>query len=96
IEDHWVVSGTHYARTLGAWLERLDRHRDRILTLFGADHGPRGARAQLRRWRVFTIACEELFAFAHGNEWHVSHYRFTRDADRTPEHTDEHQGDHDR
>jgi cyclopropane-fatty-acyl-phospholipid synthase len=80
VEDHWVVSGTHYARTLHAWLDRLDRHRDRILARFAEDHGARGARAQLRRWRVFTIACEELFAFGRGNEWHVSHYRFVRPA----------------
>ena len=24
VQDRWAVSGTHYARTLRAWLERLD------------------------------------------------------------------------
>ena len=77
-DDRWAVSGTHYARSLHAWLERLDEHRDRVLQLF--DEHPEGvpARASLNRWRVFTIACEELFAFAGGDEWHVSHARFVR------------------
>ncbi len=78
IEDRWAVSGTHYARTLAAWLERLDAHADRVRQLFADADGSVSPRAAYHRWRVFTIACEELFAFAGGDEWHVSHYRFTR------------------
>lgn len=78
VDDHWIISGTHYARTLASWLERLDQNRDRILECFSRDHGRRQARVQWRRWRVFTIACEELFAFRGGDEWHVAHYRFMR------------------
>jgi cyclopropane-fatty-acyl-phospholipid synthase len=78
IDDRWAVSGTHYARSLHAWLDRLDAQRDRVLQLF-ADHPDQlPPRASLNRWRVFTIACEELFAFAGGDEWHVSHARFVR------------------
>lgn len=78
VDDHWVVAGTHYARTLRAWLDRLDADRDRAVQLLDAAGGPASGRAQYRRWRVFTIACEELFAFGSGDEWHVSHYRFAR------------------
>ena len=78
IEDHWVVSGMHYARTLHAWLDRIDANRDRILHLFGQTYGVDDAERWLHRWRVFTIACEELFAYHGGDEWHVSHYRFSR------------------
>lgn len=78
IEDRWAVSGRHYARSLRAWLERLDAERDRAVDLLAAGGPRRVGRVRLRRWRVFTIACEELFAFAGGDEWHVSHYRFSR------------------
>jgi cyclopropane fatty-acyl-phospholipid synthase-like methyltransferase len=29
LDDHWALSGRHYARSLRAWLDRLDAHRDR-------------------------------------------------------------------
>ncbi len=78
VEDRWAVSGRHYARTLRAWLDRLDLERERIVRLFEAGPGEVPATASLHRWRVFTIACEELFAFRGGDEWHVSHLRFVR------------------
>lgn len=81
LEDAWVVSGRHYARTLRAWLDRIDADRDGILAALAESDGPASPRAWLHRWRVFTIACEELFATRGGEEWHVSHYRFRRRAD---------------
>jgi cyclopropane-fatty-acyl-phospholipid synthase len=78
VEDHWVLSGRHYARTLRAWLDRLDADRGRATALLADTYGPRAGRAWFHRWRVFDIACEELFGFAGGDEWHVSHYRFVR------------------
>jgi cyclopropane-fatty-acyl-phospholipid synthase len=81
LEDHWIVSGTHYARTLRAWLARLDADRDRAVQLFADTYGTDRAIAWFHRWRVFDLACAELFATAGGDEWHVSHYLFSR---RTP------------
>jgi cyclopropane-fatty-acyl-phospholipid synthase len=78
VEDRWAVSGRHYARTLRAWLDRLDLHQDRILQLFADADDDVPPAARLHRWRVFTIACEELFAFRGGDEWHVTHLRFVR------------------
>ncbi len=78
IEDHWVVGGMHYARTLEAWLVEMDRHEDEIMALFGDTYGPDDARAWWHRWRLFNLACAELFAVDDGAEWHVSHHRFTK------------------
>ncbi|MEX2561861.1 MAG: cyclopropane-fatty-acyl-phospholipid synthase family protein [Nitriliruptoraceae bacterium] len=78
LDEHWRINGTHYARTLAAWLDRLDEHRDMIISRFADDLPRRRAKAQWRRWRVFTIACEELFAADAGDRWFVAHYRFAK------------------
>jgi cyclopropane-fatty-acyl-phospholipid synthase len=74
----WAVDGTHYSQTLEAWLERLDADRERIVDLFVDTYGRDAAVAWYRRWRVFNLACSELFAFDGGSEWHVTHTRMRR------------------
>lgn len=85
VEDQWVVDGRHYARTLEAWLVEMDRAEDEILAVFGDTYGPAHARAWWHRWRLFNLACAELFAHDGGAEWHVSHHRFAVRHDRAPE-----------
>jgi len=82
IRRHWRLSGLHYQKTSEAWLERLDSHRNEVLDLFAAGYGKGEARRWLVRWRVFFMACTELFGFAGGNEWIVSHYLFETSASR--------------
>jgi cyclopropane-fatty-acyl-phospholipid synthase len=69
IADAWQLPGTHYARTAEAWYDNLMAHRAEVTDLLGAP-------AQLQRWRVFFLACAELFGYADGAEWVVAHYRF--------------------
>ena len=66
--ERWRVSGEHYARTSEAWLERLAENETEIERQWG--------RAFLERWRVFFLACAELFGYRDGTEWLVAHYLF--------------------
>jgi cyclopropane-fatty-acyl-phospholipid synthase len=78
LEELWTVPGTHYARTLEDWLLRCDAERRRLLPVFQTDLGPAEGKRQLQRWRIFFMACAELFACRGGSEWFVSHYRFAK------------------
>jgi cyclopropane-fatty-acyl-phospholipid synthase len=78
LENRWAVSGTHYARTLEDWLVKCDQRRGELLPIFQADLGPVEGKLQFQRWRMFFMACAELFAYRGGNEWFVAHYLFAK------------------
>jgi cyclopropane-fatty-acyl-phospholipid synthase len=75
VQDRWAVNGTHYERTLRAWLERLDANSRRALALLEDTAGRREARRQLAAWRLFMISAAEIWGWRDGNEWLVSQYR---------------------
>jgi cyclopropane-fatty-acyl-phospholipid synthase len=72
--DRW--NGLHYEMTANAWLTNMDRNKDRIMPILQATYGAENAERWFRRWRIFFMACAELFAFNDGEEWFVSHYLF--------------------
>jgi cyclopropane-fatty-acyl-phospholipid synthase len=78
VEDHWVVPGTHYARTSEAWHSNLLANHDAAVASLIGPLSAEEARVQVRRWQMFFLACAELFGFDAGREWHVSHYRLSR------------------
>lgn len=80
IEAQWRYSGIHYWRTCEAWLKNLDRHHATLLAHFSRDLGDQEARIWLQRWRIFLMACAELFRYRRGTEWFVAHYRFCKSA----------------
>ena len=74
VRSHWRVNGTHYAKTARAWVERLDRQRAELETLLSDPGGERSPRRLVGAWRLFFLACEELWGWNHGRTWYVSHY----------------------
>jgi cyclopropane-fatty-acyl-phospholipid synthase len=82
IEEEWAVNGVHYGRTAKAWRENLEARRDEIMPVLRGTYGADAAR-WYHRWRLFYLACEELFGYREGEEWLVGHYRF-RPAERGP------------
>ena len=52
-------------------------HEDEVMAILRADLGADAAR-RFQRWRVFFLACAELFGFRRGREWIVAHYRFVK------------------
>jgi cyclopropane-fatty-acyl-phospholipid synthase len=78
VRETWVVSGTHYARTLAAWLERLDSHADRARAVLAEVVGERQAARALAQWRLFLLSTEQMWGWRDGQEWMVSHYLLGR------------------
>ncbi len=78
IEAQWRVDGRHYARTAEHWLANLDARRSEALVILERQYGSAQKRRWLQRWRIFFMACAELWGYNGGQEWWVSHYRFKR------------------
>ena len=76
IREHWRVSGVHYQKTSEAWLNKMDKNRQAVMDLFASVYGQKEALRWVVRWRVFFMACAELFGYREGREWIVSHYLF--------------------
>jgi cyclopropane-fatty-acyl-phospholipid synthase len=76
VEKHWHVSGSHYGKTSEAWLKNMDAHKAEIMPLFEQTYGKHQAVKWWVYWRLFYMACAELWNFNNGNEWIVSHYLF--------------------
>ncbi len=76
IDDHWCVSGMHYSKTSEAWLSKMDANKAEIMPLFRETYGADQAVKWWSYWRIFYMACAELWGYRDGEEWIVSHYRF--------------------
>ncbi len=78
LAERWAVNGRHYARTLQAWLARLDANLPAVRAALRDAYGIAEVDRWVQRWRMFFMACAECFAYGGGEQWLVGHYRFLR------------------
>ncbi|MGH3821539.1 MAG: SAM-dependent methyltransferase [Pseudonocardiaceae bacterium] len=82
VTRRWAFPGTHYAKTIAAWQQRLDANTDRALAILRAGHSEREARQLLATWRLFLLSTIEVWGWRGGQEWMLSHYLLERAAAR--------------
>lgn len=75
INNHWIMNGNHYQKTANAWLCNMDRNKTEISKIFKETYGE-DYLIWLQRWRIYFMACAELFGHKKGTEWVISHYLF--------------------
>jgi cyclopropane-fatty-acyl-phospholipid synthase len=77
-EKQWLVNGTNYRKTAEEWLKNIDRHRTEIIPIMNATYGADKGLLWFAYWRIFFMACAELWGYNHGKEWMISHILFKR------------------
>lgn len=78
VQRQWYVNGEHYSRTLEDWLRLHDAAKAQIMPLFEATYGKDQALKWFVYWRLFYLACSELFRYEGGERWGVGHYLFVK------------------
>ena len=78
LQDFWAVDGRHYEKTSNAWLALLDQRSEQVLQVCRQTYGEAQAKIWRQRWRMFFMACAELFGMHAGREWLVGHYLFSK------------------
>ena len=76
----WRWNGRHYEKTANAWLRNMDQHKAVLWSIVQDAYGPEASQQWWMRWRMFFMACAELFGYADGQQWWVSHYLFEKRA----------------
>ncbi len=76
VQQQWWIDGRHYAKTCEAWLSRLDAQKPAVKKALMAATGDESPSVLVQRWRMFFMACAELFKYRNGSEWGVGHYLF--------------------
>jgi len=78
VVGHWRVNGSHYQKTADAWLQNMSENKAHLLPILANTYGAADARRWYFYWRLFFLACSELWGYKSGEEWMVSHYLFAR------------------
>lgn len=80
LRQHWRWDGRHYRDTANAWLDNMDQRRDQLLPVLESVYGAHATQQWWMRWRMFFMACAEMFGYDDGQQWWVSHYLFEKPA----------------
>jgi len=80
IKNHWRVNGSNYEKTSNGWLDIMDKNwaNGKLKPVMTDAYGAGKEREWYVNWRLFFLACAELWGFDNGEEWIVSHYLFDR------------------
>ncbi len=85
IQKHWVINGVHYQKTANAWLKKMDLYKSELFPFLEETYGKSKCKVWWNYWRVFFMACAELWGYQNGKEWQVSHYLFSLKTDGSGE-----------
>ncbi len=80
LEDHWRISGLHYAKTLNTWLKRMVKNKASILPILAKVYGENNRTVWWVNWKLFFLGCAETWRMRGGREYFVSHYLFSKRA----------------
>lgn len=80
VQGHWRVNGTHYEKTSNGWLAYLDNawKSGKLQPVLKDAYGEGKEREWYVNWRLFFLACAELWGLDKGSEWIVSLYLFEK------------------
>jgi cyclopropane-fatty-acyl-phospholipid synthase len=76
--EHWRLDGWHYEKTLNTWLAKLDAQKEDVRRVIAQTYGAENETRWLSNWRLFFLACSEVWRTNKGREYLVSHYMFER------------------
>ncbi|MQG19203.1 MAG: class I SAM-dependent methyltransferase [SAR202 cluster bacterium] len=80
LTDSWTENGTHYSKTLYAWLNKLDKNSEEISYSLASQYKTKDIKKFINRWKLFFIICAELFGYKNGTEWRIKQYLFTKES----------------
>ena len=78
LDKQWRWNGRHYKQTSNTWLKNMDKEKNNILPILEQVYGRNERNIWFQRWRIFFMACAELFGYNSGNQWLVAHYLFKK------------------
>jgi len=72
LDKSWFESGYNYHKTLEFWYQNLKFNKKNILNIDFEDKSI-SSKTHYNRWKVFILACSELFKINNGEEYLIGH-----------------------